>query len=133
MQLNHLNNIINNLLLNSLSILKDKDYQKNVWFKNLGTDESFPSETIDHFLDNAEKILNDESCTQQLGDQNFSLLKQLHGKIKSHIDSLEATIDIDCIEEDVFLDDPRWISIQAVSGELYLKLTKFVLRNTNEK
>ena len=132
MKKNNLLNIINDLLLNSISILKDEDYQRKIWFRNEGTDESFYTDTVYHFIDSSEKILKDPTCIQQLGEQNFFLLKKLQEHVKDHVSLLEDRIDPDCLQENELLDDPNWHDIQTLSEDLFIKLTDFITRNSHE-
>jgi hypothetical protein len=132
MKTDNLINIINNLLRNSIRILKDEDYQRRVWFRNEGAEESWYTETVFHFLDSSDKILDDPACVDQLGEQNFSLLRQLHDQLTDHVDLLEERTDPDCLEENELLDDPNWHDIQTLSEDLFIKLTDFVARNSHE-
>jgi len=129
MQTSHLKNIINNLLKNSLRILKDHDYQRKVWFKHESQDESLYSETVYHFLENTEKILMDKESIQQLGNENFYLLKKLHNLVESHTDSLEENGDPDFMGEEEILNNSNWNVIKTLSEILYNNLAKFILRN----
>src|SRR5215208_5435097 len=115
MKTKNLMNIINDMLRNSICVLKDEDYQRNIWFRNEGTEESCYTETVNHFLESSEKILKDQTCIQQLGEQNFSLVKQLYHLVKDHVGLLEERIDPDCLEENELLDDPNWHDIQTLS------------------
>ncbi len=80
------------MLRNSLLILKDDDYQRKVWFRKEIANESFPTETIDNFLENSKIILNDRNSIQQIGGNSFSLLRQLHFIVQDYIDELEEKV-----------------------------------------
>lgn len=132
MKTDHLINTISDLLRNSIRILKDENYQRRIWFRNEGPEENWYTETVFHFLDSSDKILQDPACAAQLGEQNFSLLRRLHDLLKDHVDLLEERIDPDCLEENELLDDPNWHDIQTLSEDLFIKLTDFVARSSHE-
>ncbi len=120
------------MLVNSIRILKDEDYQKKVWFRKEGYDESCYSETVFHFLESSEKILNDQHHVGLLGEQIFFILNELYNLVKEHIDLLEEYCDPDLLEENELLDDPKWKTIQAHAEKLFIKLSTFVSRKTKE-
>lgn len=132
METKSLMNAIGNMLQNSIRILKDEDYQRKVWFRDESTDVSCYTETVSHFLRTSGLIIKDPNCIVQLGEQNFSLLEHLHYLIKEHRGLLMERIDPDCMEENELLDDPNWQDIQTLSEDLFIKLTDFVTRRSNE-
>jgi hypothetical protein len=129
MQASQLKNIINDMIKNSIRILRDEDYQRKVWFRNIGDEESCYTETIFHFLDASEVILSDQENIQQLGNKNFLFIKDLYEKIKEHFNELGDNIDLDTLTENELLDDPKWKIILNLSEKLSNKLSNFILRN----
>lgn len=132
MKIDNLINIVNDLLLNSIGVLRDEDYQRKIWFQRKGPAVSTYIDTAVHFFDRSELIFNDSLSINQLGNENYSLLKKLYDLLKEHVDLTEDRTNVDELRENEILDDPNWHDIQSLADELYVKLNKFVKRYSHE-
>lgn len=123
---------IDYLLLNSIPLLKDEEYQRRVWFRHEGSEVDSYSETALHFIGGCETIFKYPSCLDFLGQENYQLLKKLYDLVIDHFDLIESRIDPDLLKEDELLNDPDWHDIQSIAEEVHLKLTEFVQRKKYE-
>lgn len=132
MKMQALVNTVKDLLLNSIGILRDEGFQRRVWFRGDSPEVCTYIDTACHFLDRSKSIFTDLSCIEQLGEENYSQLKKLRSLVKEHVGLTEDRINVDELREDELLDDPNWHDIQALSEDIYVKLTDFVRRHGNE-
>lgn len=128
MKIDALINILKDLQLNSIGVLRDENYQRRIWFKREGPGVSSYIDTAVHFLDRSELILHDPASLGQLGEVNYSLLKKLHDLLTEHVHLTEDRTDVDDLKENELLDDPNWHDIQSLSEEIYAKFDEFILR-----
>ena len=119
---------INDLLLNAISVLKNEEYQRRVWFKVEGPEVSTYLDTTVHLIDRCEAIFKYPVCSTYLGQDNYALLKKLYELVHEHLTLTERRINADLLEEDELFSDPKWHEIIALAGKVYLKLTDFVER-----
>lgn len=132
MKIDNLINIVKDLLLNSIGVLRDEDYQRKIWFHREGPEVSSYIDTAVHFFDRSELIFKDPSSIEQLGEENYLLLKKLYGLLKEHVDLTEDRTNVDELGENELLDDPKWHDIQSLADELYVRLNEFVKRYHHE-
>lgn len=132
MKIQALINIIQDMLLNSIGVLKDEEFQRDIWFRRNGPEVSTYIDTACHFFDTSASIFKDPSCVDYLGEEIYSKLKKLHDLLKDHVHLTEDRISVDELEEDDLLNDPNWHDIQALSEDVYNKLTEFIKRHSNE-
>ena len=126
-------NIVKDLLLNSIGVLRDEDYQKRVWFGREGPEVSSYIDTAFHFFDRSELIFKDPQCREYLGEETYTMLKKLYDLLIEHVDLTEdRLLDVNELQEDELLNDPNWHDIQALSQDLYVRLSDFVKRNSYE-
>ena len=117
------------MLINSLRILKDEEYQRRVWFRHEGPEVSTYIDTAAHLIGKCEIIFEDPSCVEYLGKEDYALLKKLYDLIIEHVDLTEDRIkDTDLLQENELLDNPNWHDIQTLANEVYIKLTDFMNR-----
>ncbi|MEI7488667.1 MAG: hypothetical protein WCJ72_14910 [Chryseobacterium sp.] len=112
---------IQDLLSNAISVLKDEEYQRDVWFRQAGKEVSSYEDVITHFLSRCGSIFKDPSCMEQCGKENYFLLKKLYDLVIEHIDLIESRMSLDDLKEEELLDNPHWQDIQALAGEVYMR------------
>lgn len=124
---------VKDLILNSLLILKDEDYQKNIWFRTKGPEVGSYGDTTIYFLNSCEYIFKNPKCVLFLGKDNYDLLKKLYDLVLQHLHLTENRFeDTDLIQENDLLNDPKWHDIQSLANEVDRKLTEFVKRKEHE-
>lgn len=125
--------LIEDLLLNALSSLKDEEFQRRVWFRNEGPEvSSYGSITI-HLLDRCESLFEFPSCEKFLGKENYGDLKKLYELVMEHVCLTESRIiDTDLLQEDELLNNPNWHDIQTLAEKVYIELTELVKRMEHE-
>ena len=127
--------LIKSLLLNSIRILEDEDYQRRLWFRvdPNSLEVGSYSDIIVHLLKRCESIFKEPTSKDYLGEENYTLLKKLNDLASDHLDFTESRLgDSDLLQEDELLNDPNWHDIQTLAGEVHIKLAEFVKRNSND-
>ena len=124
--------LISDLLINSIPLLKDEEYQRRVWFQKKGPEQDSYSQAILHFIGSCESILKNPSSIHILGEENYSLLKKLYDLIVDHYDLIESRIDPDLLQEDELLNDPNWHDIQQLAEEIEPRLIQLIQRKLHE-
>lgn len=119
---------IKDLLINSLSILKDEDYQRRIWFREEGPEVSSYIDTVTHLLDRCKHILEYTNSSEKIGKENYDLLRKLSLLVREHVDLVEERKDPDLLTEDELLNDPNWHDIQMLAEEVEEKLLEFLKR-----
>lgn len=123
---------LNDILINSIRALKDEDYQRRVWFRLEGPEvDSYIDSTV-HLIGRCESLFSDLESVKDLGSENYTLLKKLYDLVVAHVDSTEARINVEELQEKELLDDPKWQDIQALANELDFKLKDYLKRENNE-
>lgn len=123
---------IEDIQLNAIQALKDEEYQRRVWFRAEGPEVDSYIDTTIHLIEKCETIFEKANCSEYLGEKNYVLLKKLYDLILEHVDSTQAKMDADQLQEHELLDDPRWHDIQMLAGEVDLILTDYIERQKYE-
>jgi len=119
---------IKDMIRNGLNVLQDESYQRQVWFRQEipGEVSTYIDITV-HFLSGCRSIFEDPKCETRLGKETYALLKQLYEQISSHVHLTEARLDnIDDLQEDDLLNDPKWHDIQSLARDVRIKLLDFL-------
>lgn len=125
--------VIKTLLINSIESLKDEEYQKRVWFRAEGPEVDSYEDSIIHFLTYSHHILNDPSAINFIGEDRYNLIKKLNKLIRMHLNSSQSKMeDVDCLEEEELLNDPKWQDIIALTSELDIKLKQLLKEKESE-
>jgi hypothetical protein len=123
---------LKDILVNSIRALKDEDYQKRIWFRMEGPEVDSYFDTTVHLIDRCQVLFKDPSCAEDLGNENYILLKRLHDLVLEHVHATEERINVEELQERELLDDPKWHAIQTLAIELETKLKNFIKEQENE-
>lgn len=123
---------LNDILINAIHALKDEDYQRRVWFRFEGPEVDSYIDTTVYLIGRCESLFRDTNCIKDLGSENYALIKKLYDLVLEHVDTTEARINVEDLNEQELLDDPKWHDIQALANELDIKLKDYLKRENYE-
>jgi hypothetical protein len=110
--MNHINadkNYILSEYLRNISIIADKKYQLRVWIKGEGPEVNDFDETVCHFFDDGDPILNNYK-KYGITDIQYHLLKEFRDEFRVFAD------ENDFPEE--FIDTPEWAKIMDTAKDV---------------
>ena len=129
MQSKKLIGYLKDMLINSLQAIKDEEYQRRVWFHQDGPEVDSYIDSTSYFLESCEFIFKLPDVIENLGGQNYQLLKQLYDLVSVHVDRIEQKRDPYQLEEEELLNDPKWQDIQSIAEKVYNALEDFIGKN----
>ncbi len=117
---------IKDMLTNSLNVLGDAEYQKEVWFGPPGKEISTYEDTVSHFLDRCEQLFEDPNTIHFCGEKIYGLLKELFNLVSEHLRMTENKINLSKFQKEDLLNDPNWQCIQRIAANLCAKLKDII-------
>lgn len=123
---------LQDILINSIKALKDEEYQKRVWFRLEGPEVDSYIDTTVHLIDRCQALFKDPNCVEDLGNENYALLKKLYDLVSEHVRVTEERIDVEELQEHELLDDPKWHDIQTLASKLDSKLKNYIKEQSHE-
>jgi hypothetical protein len=99
--------------LTSIFIISDKEYQKRVWIRGEGAEVDEYDETVCHFFDDGDPIL-EAYKDYHITEEQYILLKKFR-------DEFEVFDDSDVAEDslpELFIDTPEWETVMNSAKEV---------------
>ena len=122
----YIKGFLKDILINSIRALKDEDYQKRIWFRFEGPEVDSYLDTIIHFIDRCEALFEEPNCINDLGNENYAFLKKLYDLVLEHLHATENRINVEQLQENELLDDPKWHEIQILASIIDVKIKECI-------
>lgn len=91
--------------------ISDREYQKRVWIQGKGSEVDDFTETVCHFFDDGDPILN-EYRSYHITDDQYHILKKFRDEFEAFSDKNDWPPD--------FIDTPEWDRITKMAKEVLI-------------